>query len=225
MLKILVALVALIGLHGCAGPQIANLSLSDIQSLRIETVEVTADPSGTIWWGRAEREYAEKVASAAVSKPASKAKHDEPADPAAAHAAIVESPEGKAYLRQRISEMMAAQLRKDVVPQYQGARKVALVVTVKSMIIPSPAQRILIGGAPSIVGTAKIVDLTTKAVLASTPDNAPLLAAAPAGNGVLGVLADQAFSDLEDRLLTRFAKLIKAWLPLSGPGSQANAAL
>jgi hypothetical protein len=218
MFKFWMVVLVAIALQGCVAPQIAGLSYAEVQALKIETVEVSADPEGNIWWGKAEREYAEKVKDlppvAGNGKPK---KAEEPVDAAAAHAAVVESPEGKAFLRQKISGMMKERLVKVVVPQYQGTRRVKLLVVIKGMVIPSAAQRVVFGGVPMISGYASVVDVATGAVLGKTPENSPLLAAAPAGNGWLGVLVDQAFADLEDRLMDSFADRVVKWLPKSAP--------
>lgn len=218
MLKFVMAVAAAIMLQGCVAPQIAGMSFAEIRTLKIETVEVTADPAGTIWWGKAEREYAEKAKHLPPADGKGKPKKaDELVDEAAAHAAIVESPEGKAFLRDKVSAMMRERLVKLVVPQYQGTRRAKLVIKIQSMIIPSAAQRVLIGGAPMIAGHARVVDIATGAELAKTPEDAPLMVAAAAGNGVLGVLVDQAFADLEDRLMDNFADRVVKWLPKSAP--------
>lgn len=215
--KVISAVLAAAVLAGCAA-QTAGLSLTEVRALKIETIEVGAKPDANIWWGKAEREYAEKAQAGAVATPAVtkvKSKAADPVDSTAAHAALVESPEGRAYVRQRAIDMLKARLDQQVAPAYQGTRRVKLIVSLTGMHIPSAAQRIVFGGTPLIAGSIVVVDLATGAEIAKSPQ--PIIAAAQAGNGVIGVLVDQAFADLEDRLTESFAARIKQWLPATAP--------
>jgi hypothetical protein len=221
MLKTVLALLAAAGLGGCAMPT-AGLSLSDVQSLKIETVEVAVKPDGSIWWGKAEREFAEKAQAPVKPQAKAKPKSEETADSTAAYAALVESPEGKAYVRQKAADMLKGRLEQQVRPAYQGTRRVKLVVTIQGMVIPSAVQRVTLGGAPILSGTISIVDLKTGAEIAKTAE--PIGTAAAAGNGVLGVLVDQALPDLEDRLMDNFANATRAWIAAPAPEKTSDKA-
>lgn len=204
-------------LAGCA--TVSNtLSLTEVKSLRIESIEVNYLTEDAIWWGAAEREYAEKAKAqpAAASGPARKSSKVEVEDSVDAHARLVNSPEGKAYVKNKLSALITERIKRALGTELNGNRPVKLTVNVVSFVIPSAAQRVVLGGTPILGAVTILKDARTGAELGKMNRNA----AAYAGNGVVGVLVDQGFSDLEDRLLDAYAAQVRDWL-LAEPQSQS----
>jgi hypothetical protein len=200
-----------IALGGCATVQ-NSLSVAEVASLRIEQVEISYSPEAHIWWGRAEREYAETAQAASATKPKKvRVNSDDAGAAASEHAKLVESPEAKAAIRQRLSAMVKQGLEREVLPKYRGTRSAQLEVKIVSFVIPSAAQRIVFGGTPMLGAVTVLKDAKTGAILASSDR----LAAGPAGNGLIGVAVDQGFSDLEDRVLNAYVANVNAWLSKS----------
>ena len=81
-------------------------------------------------------------------------------------------------------------------------------VEVRGFVIPSPLQRVAFGGNPLLETTTQLRDVTTGEVIGKLDR----LAAATAGNGLLGVAIDQAGDDLEDRVLDAYVSNVRTWL-------------
>lgn len=210
------SLMAALALTGCA-IETAGLSLSDVRSLRLEVVEVSAAPGATFWWGNAEREFAANAAGPAGSQPKAdkgKGKGESPPDSSERYAALVASPEARAFMANKASSLVKAKLTSDVLPRYQGTRRAKLVVVIQQFSIPSPIQRATLGGVPVMIADVSVVDAVTGARIAQSQK--PLSAAAQAGNGLVGVMVDQAFSGLEERMAASFAQRVVLWLPANG---------
>jgi hypothetical protein len=96
-----------------------------------------------------------------------------------------------------------------VLPKYSGGtRPVRLEIEIKLFRIPSPLQRIVLGGSPGFVAVTVLRDAATGKELAR--DERP--AVSYAGNGIIGVAVDQAFDDLEDRVLDQYVANVRSWL-------------
>ncbi len=192
---------------GCA-TSVNSLSPQDIASLRIEAVDVVYAPEAAIWWGNAEREYAARLGETAPASAPRGKKAGEVPSSEDRYAALVESPEAKQYLRDKLTAMIKQRLGQDVLPKFAGARPARLEVTVHQFVIPSPAQRIVFGGNPTLGAVTVLKDGRTGAELGKLDR----MAASSSGQGVLGVLVDQAFSDLEDRVIGTYTANVNAWL-------------
>lgn len=200
------ALALLVG--GCATVE-NSLTVAEVASLRIDKVDIAYAPEARIWWGRAEREYVEQM----EAKQPAKARrvnttNDDATTAASDHAKVVESPEAQAAIRNRLSGMVKKAVDEQVRPNFKGARPAVLEVRIISFVIPSPAQRILLGGSPTLGAVTVLKDAKTGVVLASSDR----MAAGMAGNGLIGVAVDQGFSDLEDRVVNAYAANVNAWL-------------
>lgn len=201
------SLAAITLLAGCATASM-TLSQDELRSIRIARVEIVYAPDAVISWDKVEYAYVESIQAAEKSKKPWKqvstderAKMDE-------HSRIARSPEGQAHIRGKLTEELKRRLGEAIVPQFQGNRAVVLEVNLLSFTIPSAGQRIVLGGAPMMGAVTVLKDAQTGEELAKM-DRAT---GAPAGNGVLGVLVDQAFSELEDRLLNAYIDQLREWL-------------
>lgn len=208
-----VALAALLALAGCA--TIDNpLSQQDIAALRLTEVEVKYAPGYGIQWLKAEQEYADKVKPGLRERPMQKEPGagtvDQSDDP---YQIAIKSPEGQAYIRDKLTAALKDRVKRQIMPKLAaGTRAVKLEVEVHSFIIPSAVQRVVLGGTPMLAALVTLRDAKTGAQLAKLDR----IAAGMAGNGVLGVLVDQAFSDLEDRVLDKWTENVEGWLLKKG---------
>jgi hypothetical protein len=124
------------------------------------------------------------------------------------YASLVNTPEAQAYVRDKLASKLKERLQAEVIPHFQGTRRARLDVHVVGFVIPNAAQRVVLGGNPMLGAITTLKDAQTGAELAKSDR----LAAAYAGQGVLGVLADQAFSDLEDRVMDTYVAQVQGWL-------------
>lgn len=205
--SVAIAFAALGLLVGCA-TSINGLSKSEIATLNIESIEVRYAADAQIWWGNAEREY---IASAGARPPA-KAHPENTGLPGEssgdATRELADTPEGKAYVREKLAVAIKQRLQRDVQSKFHGTRNVRLEIEVRSYFIPSPLQRVALGGAPNITTISVLRDSKTGVQIAKLER----MSNAMAGNGVIGVLVDQGFSDLEDRVLDSYSQDVLTWL-------------
>ena len=216
----LLGLTAIITLAGCATAPPSPFTAESGRTLRLDTVTVTVTvavaPDAQLMWGNAEQEFVNQK-KAAGPLPKNKdietgalGLQDSHSVDTAANAELIKSPEGQAYLRERVTKRLAGALDNKVKAQMNsGTRAVVLDVTVHSFVIPSAIQRVLIGGAPTISASAVLKDAKTGEVLAQRPN---MLAAAFAGNGWGGVLVDQVMDDLDVRVVDNYAEQYRQWL-------------
>jgi hypothetical protein len=198
------ALIAVAALAGCATPKI-NLSQTELATLDIQRVDVSFAPNAHLWWGNAEREYAAKVGA---PPPDPQADPDLPGErDGDAYRDLMDSPEAKKYLRKKLARMLQDRLG-HLVAEHQGTRPARLEVVVRTFIIPSPLQRIALGGSPRLRASIVLRDAVTGQELGKYNGGA----AGYAGHGIAGVLADQLGDDLEDRVLDQYDKTVSGWL-------------
>jgi hypothetical protein len=201
----LLALAAL--LAGCA-TSINNLSPDEIATLNVQGIDVRFAPHAHIWWGNAEREYAAKVGAPPPQEQSSAPKTLPGDSDTDAYREMMDSPAAKAYVRDKLAGMIKDRLQRDVVPKFQGTRNARIEIEVHSFFIPSPLQRIALGGGPFLRAITVLRDPETGAELGKLNAGG----AGYAGNGLIGVLVDQGFSDLEDRVLDNYAEHVLDWL-------------
>jgi hypothetical protein len=205
--SIFIGILIAAALSGCA-TSVNKLSKTEIATLNITSVDIRFAPNAEIWWGKAEREYA---AQPGVQPPSSA-----PKETAALpgnrdgddYREVMDTPEAKQYLRDKLAGMIRARVEQTVLPEFRGTRNVRLDIEVHNFHIPSPLQRIALGGGPMLGAVTTLKDATTGEELGKLDR----MAASIAGNGVLGVLVDQAFSDLEDRVVEQYVSNVRNWL-------------
>jgi hypothetical protein len=211
---ILIGVMITAALSGCA-TSVNKLSRAEIATLNIASVDIRFAPNAHIWWGKAEREYAAQPGV----QPASGAPQNPPGPTIETaslpgdrdgddYREVMDTPEAKQYLRDKLAGMIRSRLQQTVLPNFRGTRNVRLEIVVHSFRIPSPLQRVALGGHPTLGAITTLRDATTGEELGKL-DRA---AASYAGNGVIGVLVDQAFSDLEDRVLEQYVSNVRSWL-------------
>jgi hypothetical protein len=98
--------------------------------------------------------------------------------------------------------------------QLVGSRPVRLDIVVKSFVMASAVQRILIGGGRGMVADANLVDARTGALIVAYPD---LQALAYAGNGIVGAAVQAAIDNASaqspaDKLVGIYGQNYRNWL-------------
>lgn len=216
-MRVGLASIALGLLLGACATSTNLLSENDIASLRIERVDVKFKSDASISWYKVEQEFVEREMAKRTAKGGSlRAKvksvpdaHGNSSDPVSAEASeIAASPEAKTYVREALARFVKQRMEKSVLPEFRGTRPAVLELEVMGFVIPSPAQRVVIGGQPLIGALRVLKDAKTGVELARL-DQA---SAAAAGQGVLGVAIDQALPDLEERLMAVFVQQTLKWL-------------
>lgn len=211
MLARLLIAGAMMVLAGCA-TSTNSLSLNEVKGLKLESVEVVYAETSNIWWGNAEREYAAQAEKSGAAEAKPKGKLAEPEDSAALHDRLVNSPEAKAYIKAKLTRAITENVA-SVGSELKGQRPVKIVVTVHGLHIPSAAQRVVIGGNPTLFAITTLKDAKTGAELGKLDR----ISAAPAGQGLIGVLVDQGFDDLDQRVLAVYREQVRQWLIPAAP--------
>lgn len=165
------ALAVVLALAGCNTIE-NSLSQNDVAAMKLAAVTVSFAPEAHVQWEDGIRAYA-----------TSKAIPDDEI------ATRTNTPEGKAYTQNLLAPKIKATLEQKVGPQLHGARPVRLEVVVKSFVLASAVQRILIGGGRGMVADANLVDARTGAVIVSYPG---LTAVMYAGQGIVGTAVQAA---------------------------------
>lgn len=200
---------------GCALAPPSPLGSDQIKTLRLTDISVSTAPDAEIVWGNAEHEFVTahkaenpKPATAAPIETASLT-NGAPTE-TSEYNAIANSPEGRAHIRSKAESRVKDALETNLKPALQsGTRPVRLEVSIRTFFVPSPVQRVVVGGVPGMTATAVLKDAETGQTLAQIKDQ---FTVAPAGNGILGVLVDQAFSDLDVRVANSYADAYRRWL-------------
>jgi hypothetical protein len=198
-------------LAGCATSTM-SLSVDELRSIRIERIDFRYAEESTISWEKQELAYVEAIkASLAPSSGQGQwrpATVQDPKSDTSEYDALVKSPEAQLHLRGLLEKKLRDRLTTKLLSEFQGTRPVVLDVEIHAFIIPGPVQRVVLGGVPILGAVTILRDAQTNKELAKL-DRA---AAGSAGNGILGVLVDQGFDDLEDRVFDAYVKNLREWL-------------
>jgi hypothetical protein len=210
-IRLLPVFAALLMLGGCATASL-NLSKAELDSIRIERIDVVYAENAHISWEKVETDYVEQVkATDPKAKPWKQVMAEDVEKQKNRYQELVNSPEGRAHIRGRLTSEIQTRLGRTLNARFQGTRPVVVEVTVQGFVIPGPVQRVVLGGSPMIGAVTVLKDAKTGAVLAKM-DRA---AAAYAGNGLTGVLIDQALPDLEERLFSSYQTQVLDWLTVT----------
>lgn len=199
---------------GCAMAPPSPLSADQIKSMRLTEIAVETAPGAEIVWGNAEHEFVtahnaanpKRLTSAPIET--ASINHNAPTD-TSEYNAIVASPEGQAFIRNKAANRVKEALETNLKPALQsGTRPVRLEIAIQTLFVPSAVQRVVVGGVPGMSAIAVLKDAKTGEKLVQKE----LATFAPAGNGLLGVLVDQAFSDLDVRVANSYADTYRNWL-------------
>jgi len=193
----LAALVVALGLTGCVTTAENSLSANDIASMKLTGVNVSFAPDAGVQWEDGIRAYA-----------TSKAITDDQI------ATATNTPEGKAYVLAMLAPVIRTGVTKSLNGKFNGTRPVRLDVVVKSFVLASAVQRILIGGGRGMVADANLVDARTGAIIVAYPQ---LIAATYAGQGIVGTAVTAAFDNaseqsVAEKLAYRYGEIYRLWL-------------
>lgn len=202
------------GLSACATSSL-TLSPAEMAGIRIDEIRITFKEEATVWWGKAEEDYVAEVNAKAPAKSSPvktvRFSPDGTLDKSGAddYSKLTSTPEAKAYLRKRVADLVRKRLETAVVPKFaSGSRSVRLEIEVFHFTIPSAIQRVTLGGTPMLLAITRLTDAKTGAELGKLDRGA----GAMAGQGALGVLVDQAFDELENRLADSYSNNVLTWL-------------
>ncbi|KAB0264887.1 hypothetical protein [Microvirga brassicacearum] len=170
-----------------------TLSPDQISSLRLQSVEVKIAPNARISWGDGEIAYAKTKGAAAQSAEFS-----------------ADTDEGRAFVRNVISDRLRSAMLAAIGPELAGARPVKLAVRVHEVRISSAIQRVILGGDHTIQADVELLDAKTATPLLSLPSHHVLV---KGGGGPLGVVLDNLVRDEPIDLVTKdYARQYRNWL-------------
>jgi hypothetical protein len=210
----LLAVATVAGFCGCATIPPSPLGQNASETFRLDTVNVKVASDARVVWANAEDEFVKSRQAGQGSQSKPKAVEagltSSGSTSEAQLAEIAASPEAQAFVRTKAAASLRDALAKTLKPELQhGTRVVRLEVTLHLFDVPSAVRRVVVGGMPTIIASADLVDATTGTVLATRPNFAAM---AYAGNGWLGVAIDQAMDDLDVRLTNQYAATYRDWL-------------
>lgn len=190
------ALGFIFALAGCVTTE-NSLSQNDIAGMKLAGVSVSFAPEPAIQWEDGIRAYAN-----------SKSISDDDI------ATATNTPEGKIYVRNLLAARIKAGVEQAMAGQLVGSRPVRLEIVVKSFVIASAVQRILIGGGRGMVADANLVDARTGALIISYPDVRALVMV---GNGIVGTAVQAAIDSASaqspaDKLIGVYGQTYRDWL-------------
>ena len=198
--RILFALSAALALAGCATLPPHELSAETVASFHVKEVTVVFPPGARLNYTPAENELAERKGLS----------------PGAAELdALVASPEGQAYIKQRATVKMQAAFQTGVTPLLRGANPARVEVTVVNIDVPGLARTVLLGGPAFLKARVSLINSSTGAILATMPEKT--VGASRAG-GPIGGLAQAAMEssgmarEPYDRLAETLASDYANWL-------------
>jgi hypothetical protein len=187
-------LTVLIGLSvaGCVTAS-NTLPPDQVSTFRLQAVSVQFPPGYRIWWGDGERAFA-----SSKSLPVLQAEE------------AAKSDEGQTYLRNTVAAKLTLAFNEQLKGELLGTRPVRIELNVKDLEIASAAQRILLGGHHRLTADVNLVDARSGVVILTFSGQS---AVAQAGQGIGGVLLDNAFlGDPIDRVIQNYASQYRNWL-------------
>jgi len=192
----LAALGVVLALAGCVTTE-NSLSQNDISAMKLTGVTVSYAPDALVQWEDGIRAYA-----------TSKAITDDQI------ATATDTPEGKAFVRNMLAPRIKTDIEQKMAGQLNGSRPVRLEVVVKSFVMASAVQRILIGGGRGMTADANLVDARTGALIIAYPDLTVVL---PVPGGLAGIAIQAAIDHASerspaDKIADQYGESYRAWL-------------
>lgn len=198
--RIVFAALLALAVAGCATLPPHDLSAETVASFHVKEVAVVFPPGARLNYTPAENELA---AQKGLS-------------PGAAELdALIASPEGQAYIKQRATQKMQAAFQSKVTPLLRGPNPARVEIAVLNIDVPGLARTVLLGGPAFLKARISLTNLSTNAVVATMPDKT--VGASRAG-GPIGGLAQAAMEssgmarEPYDRLAETLAGDYANWL-------------
>lgn len=201
-------------LTACATAQL-SLTGSEVRELRISDVRVKYAPQFVMVWEAAEEEFAARQPISKrpkiqrISTGDGNAALEETLAKAAARAEIARSPEGRAYMRDKLTTLIKERAAEVLQTKFKGARPVILEVELVGFQIPSAGQKVMIGGSNIMGAITRIIDAGSGKELGKMDRGA----AAATGGGLLGSAIEATMAaPAEQRLVANYIGQVDAWL-------------
>ena len=191
----LAVLAGALALAGCVTTE-NSLSANDIAAMKLTGITVSYAPDALVVWDDGIRAYA---ASKGIVEDM---------------ATATDTPEGKAYVRNLLASRVKGDVERQMAGQLNGTRPVRVDVVVRSFMIASAVQRIVIGGGHSMTADANLVDARTGAVILSHPNLAIGVGAAGGlvGTAVQAAVEAAAKIDNTDSVANKWGATYRDWL-------------
>ncbi len=216
-LSVLAAGLACLALGACATGPANPLTAEQIRDLGVEVVEVNIRPDTRLWWGEAEREYARSQGCSPPERTsgsrevgagpgASRKKSDNDCD----YSALVNSPEAKAYVKERAVAVMKQQFEKAMMPAFEGPDPAVAVVDIKNVHIVSGGQALILGGSHVMEINFELKDRVNGKGLAAYYNMVTTAGYAP--GGLLAIAVELMSNDPFERMSADLAVKARDWL-------------
>lgn len=199
---------------GCATAEL-SLSVAEMTQIRIAGTDVTYEPDVRFQWETAEEEFLatrplpkKKAPAGAVLVSEGNEALTAAAAAAAARSEAARTPEGQAFLKAKLEAKLRAAYARDLQPHFPGQRPVRIVDHLHGFIVPSTAQRVVLGGTPMLLAVTYLKEDGSGRQLGKLD----AVTGAASGQGWLA-LADAAMMPaVEDRLIANHVEKVKGWL-------------
>lgn len=146
-------------LAACASPH--NLTQQEVNGLGIANIQVSFAPNAHISWSIEQEKYRET------------------------HNASPE--EIRQHVKTRLLTLVQEEYDRQLKPYFQGPKKVRLEVSIRSLIVPSLAERVFVNNTASFAANYSVVDVKSGTVLARYEDTGSVQIMV---GGVAGILTD-----------------------------------
>lgn len=113
---------------------------------------------------------------------------------------LSKSPKARAYIKRKLKRLILQKVKAGVNSRVSGRKRVVLDITVREFFVPDPARRLVIGGFPELHFTTVAKYARNGRVIGTFDEKVLALAL----GGVSGVVVDQLFPDLEDRIIDNY---------------------
>ena len=203
-------------LAACATGPKNPMTAQQIEAIDIDVVDVTILPGTLISWGAGEDAYAE---SKGCEKPEPEtATSGDPYNTAAGenkpqdcdYDALVNSPEARKFMEDRVVAMVTDAFQKQVQPVFQGTAPAKVEVNVIEVRVISGGQSVFVGGSHMLRATLNVVDLASGKTIATNPELFSIAGYGP--GGFLSLIVEAASNDPVERLSVGYAEAAKNWI-------------
>lgn len=210
---------ALVFLTACQTVQKAPnpVGMDVLSDYTVSEINVVVPATTKIWWGEAEREFAASLncAPPTAARHADEARAAEENQPDCDYDSLIETPEAKEYLRERVTSLMHAAAETHYANALPGEKPAILTVNVSDVYVVSGGQAVMVGGAHRMAATFKLSDATTDAVIVNPSSFDSSGGYAP--GGLLAVMVEAASDPAPVRMADDLASQSRAWMLNEAP--------
>jgi hypothetical protein len=194
-LRLIAVVLLASALGGCVTTQ-NTLTKTDVAAFKLADIRVSVAPDAKITW------YEPLQAYAGTKK-----------IPDEQYADFIKTDDAKAHLNGLITGKVKGAMEKQMAGALNGSRPVRIEVVVTQFIVPTAAQRIIVGGSNMMTADVNLVDAKSGAVILAHPK---FTWAIQGGQGIGGVIAqaivDSAIQPATDSLIEQHAMFYRIWL-------------